>query len=244
MLGGLADVAHPDALALVITRLDEAAVRDEVESAAIAIARAIMGASRSETRAAMEKLLAVSKNKQIAAEARQIIQQIDKFADSITAWQLAGPYSQQGKGYAQLLDIAFEPEKPGAQGVEWRLLPAGTDPARPWILDLLKAIGGEQRAAYALTWVHSETEQPARLEMGSDDGIKAWLNGKLVHANNVARAAIPYTDKVDITLKAGWNPLLLKITQNSSPWEFCARICARTGKPLRNIRLDPAHEGE
>jgi len=244
VLGGLADVAHPEALALAMTQLDDATVRTEAASAAVTIARAIMGTRRKAARGAMEKVLALLKSGPVAAEARQIIQQIDQFADSITAWRVAGPYSQEGKRYDQLFHIALEPEKPDAKGVEWRMLPAGTDPKRPWILDLLKAVGGAQRVAYVLTWVHADKAQPARLELGSDDGVKAWLNGKLVHANNVARAAKPYTDKVNVALKAGWNPLLLKITQNDSPWEFCARICGRKGQRLGTIRFDPAHEGE
>lgn len=244
VLGGLADVAHPEALALAMTQLDDAAVRTEAAAAVVKIARAIMGTDRKAARGAMEKVLALVKSGPVAAEARRVIQQIDQFADSITAWRIAGPYAQEGKQYSQLFHMAFEPEKPDAKGVEWRPLPAGTDPKRPWILDLLKAIGGEQRVAYALTWVHSEAEQPARLELGSDDGVKAWLAGKLVHANNVARAAKPYTDKADVTLKAGWSPLLLKITQNDSPWEFCARLCDRDGEPLGGLRFDPAHEGE
>ena len=243
VLGGLASVAHAEALALAMTQLDDAAVRTEAASAAAKIARAIMGTDRTAARGAMERVLALLKSGPVAAEARQILQQIDQFADSITAWRIAGPYSQEGKRYSELFDIVFEPEKPDAKGIEWRLLPAGTDPARPWILDLLKAIGGAQRVAYALTWVHSDKAQPARLELGSDDGVKAWLNGKLVHANNAARAAKPYTDKANVALKAGWSPLLLKITQNDSPWEFCARICGRDGKPLRTIRFDPAHTG-
>ena len=54
---------------------------------------------------------------------------------------------------------------------------------------------------------------------------------------------MPYTDKADITLKAGWNRLLLKITQNIGPWEFCARICRRDDQRLDNIRIDAAHKG-
>ncbi|MGB2821785.1 MAG: hypothetical protein WBF17_12440, partial [Phycisphaerae bacterium] len=216
----------------------------EAASAAVKIARAVMVADRDAARAAMEKLLAVSKDKRIAAEARQVIGQIDRFAGSITAWRVAGPYAKEGKGYSELFDIAFEPERPGVKGVAWRHLPAGTDPQRPWVLDLLKAIGGEQRVAYALTWIHSQTAQPARLELGSDDGVKAWLNGRLVHANNTARAAEAYTDRCDVALQAGWNPLLLKITQNQHPWEFCARICRRDGRRLDGIRIDAAHEGD
>jgi HEAT repeat protein len=244
ILAGLADVAHVDALALVMAHLDDPAVGTEAASAAVAVARAVMGADRDAARAAMEKVLIVSKNRQLVAEAQRIIGQIDKFADSITAWRIAGRYSQKGKRYSELFDIVFEPEKPDAERVEWRSLTAGTDSTRPWILDLLKAIGGHQRVAYALTWVHSEKAQPAQLQLGSDDGVKAWLNGQLVHANNAARAAMPYTDKANVSLRKGWNPLLLKITQNDYPWEFCARICRRDGKPLAGLRIDRDHEGE
>ena len=244
VLAGLAGAAHADALELAAKHLADPAVRAEAAHAVMTLARATLGTDREAARGTLEKLLAVVKDKRVAAQARQIIGQIDQFADSITAWRVAGPYEQKGKDYRQLFDIAFEPEKPGAKGVTWRVLPAGTDPQRPRILDLKKAIGGDQRAAYALTWVHSEQSQPARLELGSDDGVKAWLNGRLVHANNTARAAVAYTDKADITLKAGWNPLLLKITQNQIPWEFCARICRRDGGTLTTIRIDPSHSGD
>jgi len=243
VLSGLAGVAHGDALDVVLPCLDEASVRDEAALAAVSIARATLGADRRRAREAMAKLLAVTKSGPVAAQARGVIGLIDRFADAITAWRVAGPYVKAGKMYNQLFDIPFAPEQPGAAGVTWRPLPAGTDPKRPMILDLRKALGGDQRVAYALTWVHSAAAQPARLDLGTDDGVKAWLNGKLVHANNVARAAVPYTDKVNVTLKAGWNPLLLKITQNQIPWEFCARIRRRDGRKLEGIRIDPTHQG-
>jgi hypothetical protein len=244
VLAGLAGVAHADALKLAMAHVDDAGAGPEAAAAAVAIARAIAGTDRIAARAAMEKLLAAKKGTRIAAQASQIIATIDKFADAITAWRVAGPFVKKGMNYSQLFNVVFEPEKPHAKGVVWRALPAATDPKRPWILDLKRALGGDQRAAYVLTWVHSDKAQPARLEMGSDDGIKAWLNGELVHAKNAARAAIPYTDKVNVMLKAGWNPLMLKITQNNVPWEFCARVATREGKELEGIRIDATHEGD
>ncbi len=47
--------------------------------------------------------------------------------------------------------------------------------------------------------------------LGSDDGIKVWLNGKLVHENPTARAVAPNQDTVQLDLAAGTNSLLLKI---------------------------------
>jgi len=246
VLSGIAGVAHVDALKLVIPLLDDAAVRGEAALAAVSIARATMGANRKQARDAMEKVLTASKGKPVAAEAQRVIRQIDALGNCIAAWRISGPYVKKGVKYDKLFDIPFAPETPGAGGVVWRTVSAGTDPKRPPIVDLKKAIGGDQRAAYALTWIHSEKAIDARLDMGSDDGIKAWLNGKLVHAKNAPRAAIPYTDKVQIKLKTGWNPLLLKITQNNVPWEFCARITTpkSTGQPVEGLRTDCMHEGD
>jgi len=244
VLSGIAGVAHSDALKLVMPLLDDATVRGEAALAAVSIARATMGADRKGARTAMVKVRTAAKGTPAAVDAGRVIRQIDAFADCITAWRISGPYVKKGMKYNQLFDIPFAPEKPGAKGVVWRPLAAGTDPKRAFILDLLRAVGGEQRAAYALTWVYSDAARPARLGVGSDDGVKAWLNGKLVHANNTARAAIPYTDKANITLKAGWNRLMLKITQNNGPWDFCARICSRKGERIDDIRIDCTHKGD
>jgi len=243
VLGALAQVPHRDALELAMSHAGNETLRAEAELAAVTIARTIMGAESERVRVAAKKLGA-SPDKRIAKEARGILAQLDRFADAIVAWRISGPYVQKGKMYHQLFDIVLEPEKYDAKDVKWQSIEAGTHAKYPQVLDVRRALGGDQRVAYALTWVHSENAQPVSLQMGTDDGVKAWLNGKLVHANNTARAAIPYTDKVNVALKKGWNPLLLKVTQNQIPWEFCARICGRDGKRLKDLRFDPYHEGE
>jgi hypothetical protein len=81
-------------------------------------------------------------------------------------------------------------------------MPAGTDPARPWYLDLLKALdGGERRAAYLRTRLQWPAAQRVTLRIGSDDGIKVWVNGQLVHANNATRSFAPDQDSATVTLK-------------------------------------------
>ncbi len=122
----------------------------------------------------------------------------------------------------------------------WKAWPSGADSKGPWVMDLLKALGGEECVAYARTWIHSAQQQPARLELGSDDGIKVWLNQQLVHAENVARALKPASDKVVVTLKPGWNLLLLKITQHNQGWAFCARLVKPDGSPLDGLQFDAA----
>jgi HEAT repeat protein len=236
LLSGLGTIADEQALALAMPMLDDAAVRPEAAQAVIQIAGAISGARPEVAGAALRKVLEVSADPAAQKAAQAALQQIQEMASYITAWQVAGPYEQAGRNFAALFDIPFPPEGAEGESVNWQALPAGTDPAQPWKMDLLKALGGEQRVAYARTWIYSPDERAARLELGSDDGVKAWLNGRLVHANNASRALQPGSDKVDVTLRQGWNPLLLKVTQNTAGWEFCVRLAGPDGAPIAGVR--------
>jgi len=45
-----------------------------------------------------------------------------------------------------------------------------------------------------------------------------------------------------VQLKQGWNALMIKVVQNTGPWEFCARLVARDGGKLAGIRIDATRE--
>jgi hypothetical protein len=147
-------------------------------------------------------------------------------------WEVSGPYMQEGKNYSALFDIPFAPEINGSKGARWRKMPTGTDSSQPWYLDLLKVLnGGEQRVAYLRTKLQWPSERKVKLWIGSDDGNKVWVNGKLVHANNVARSFTPDQDSTTVTLKKGENIIMMKITQNNLPWGASLRI--EEPKPLK-----------
>lgn len=84
-------------------------------------------------------------------------------------------------------------------------------------------------SAYAHTYVHSPADADAVLLCGSDDGIKAWLNGEVVWRNDVNRAAVPGEDRTPIRLRKGWNSLLVKVRQGMAHWQFCAQIADADG---------------
>jgi HEAT repeat protein len=238
VLSGLANVSDPKALQLVHKCLDDETVKVEAALAVVKIAGGICSSYPDQAKAALQKVIAGSTDDSLRKLAQDVISTIDKFEDFITSWQVCGPYMQEGKNYPELFDIVFPPETAAAKDVKWILMPAGTDQARPWVLDLLKLFGGEQRVAYLRTWIHSDNQQQGRLEIGSDDGVKVWLNGSVVHANNVARPLTPSSDNVNVTLNQGWNTLLVKVTQNNLPWEFCARLRKSDGGKLEGIRID------
>lgn len=235
---GLAKVSDADAIKLAESFLADDAIRAEAGMAIVQIARDISGVNRNAAKSALARLLATTPDAAVRDAAEAVLNQIEPGIGYVTAWQVAGPYAEAGKNYRALFDTVFPPEQPDAKQVIWRALPAGTDPSKPWLLDLLKFLGGEQCVAYVRTCIHSDKPQPARLDLGTDDGVRIWLNGAQVHANNTARPIRPGQDKAAITLKRGWNTLLLKITQNNMGWEFCVRIVKPDGGLLTGLRAE------
>lgn len=83
--------------------------------------------------------------------------------------------------------------------------------------------------AFALAEINSDREQSVVLAFGSDDGIKVYLNGKLVHKNWIPRGVTPDDDAVPVTLQKGSNQLLLAIQDVNQGWGFTARILDKQG---------------
>lgn len=243
VLAALGNVAHPAALAMIQGCMADEAIKAEASLAAVSAARSMMGLYRDEAKAVMVKLAAETKDADTKKQARQIVREIDAFGDTITAWQVTGPYTEAGKGYTQLFDTVFSPEQPDAKDVTWRVLPVSVrGGGGPAVLNLLVAGEGDNRVAYLRTWVHSAKAQGAWIEIGADDGVKVWLNDKVVVNENRGGACVPGMFKADVALREGANLVFVKVTQGSGPWELCLRLCGRDGKPLTGLRAAPSRE--
>jgi len=247
VLSGLGNTESFAAMQMAASYLQDEALRQEAEFAVVKIAEGIYGSYPQESKDVLKKIIQASVNESLKEQAQEVINQIERFDDYITAWEVSGPYTKEGTDGPGLFDVAFGPEQfggeltvepqTGAQGVTWRVMPAGTNQDRPWLMEMDKLLGGDNRVAYLRTRVSSDKEQKARLEIGSDDGIKVWLNGQVVHANNVIRAAAPAQDNVEVTLKQGWNQLLLKVTQGGGEWSVCARLRAPDGGRPEGLKV-------
>ena len=235
ILAGLANVGHVDSLKLLEPLLGDRAVRAEAQAAAIKVASAVAGADHDLATATLEKIVASPANARIKAAAAAAIAKINQYRDYILAWMVSGPYTKAGKDGPALFDVVFPPEKPGAKGVKWRPISA----AKGAGVDLRAAIGGDNRSAYLRTTIESPRKQDAMLEMGSDDSLKAWLNGKLIHATNASRSLVPGQDKVKVSLRAGENVLLLKVTNGGTDWGAAARVIGPDGKPIAGLKVLP-----
>lgn len=104
------------------------------------------------------------------------------------------------------------------------------------MINIAEAVGSEENsAAYLQARLWSESDQQVGLELGSDDGVKVWLNGQVVHSNNASRAVSAGQDKVKVGVKRGWNELMLKITNGGGDWGACARVVGADGKKVTGV---------
>lgn len=129
-------------------------------------------------------------------------------------WEVAGPYLQLDKKANELFDIPFGPELPDTD-VPWQPISIEPYEQHPAYVNLNKSLlHFEQAVTYLRTEITSNRQKPAQLEIYTDDGVKAWLNGKLVHASNNSRGIPEKPDTVAVTLKKGPNHLMLKVTED------------------------------
>jgi hypothetical protein len=122
-------------------------------------------------------------------------------------------------------------------GLEWK--PVAAPPDNIWVfgaaelpwLDLAKAVGFKRnQLAYAHTYVFSPRGGPARIVVQHGEGMKAWVNGKEVYRQPergmtlagyepISRHELNNLDqpspRFDLTLRKGWNRLLLKVSTSN-----------------------------
>ena len=154
-------------------------------------------------------------------------------------WSVVGPFpNDNGAGF----DAVYPPEKAidldaalagaGGQTVHWQ--PALSD--ADGFVNLLSLFQPNQNVvAYAVIAVKSAVARTALLSAGSDDGLKAWVNGKLILSDNAVRGAAPGEDEAPVALHAGWNHVLLKITQGGGGWGFYCDLLDSQHRPLPGL---------
>jgi hypothetical protein len=94
-------------------------------------------------------------------------------------------------------------------------------------------ITGANSANYLYRVIESEKPQVVKLSLGSDDGIKLWVNGREVLAKKVGRnVAAADQESAVIQLAAGRNELLLKIANGggASGFYYAATQAAATAE--------------
>jgi hypothetical protein len=149
----------------------------------------------------------------------------------VDTWAVCGPFDNAN---AVGFDAVYGPEKDMAKGIDPDAKYDGLGGKVGWVkaktaddtLDFLPLFPNNQEnaAAYAYVLVKSPKDMTCNLSIGSDDGAKAFLNGKQVYAHAEDRGLTKDEDTADLMLKAGDNNLLVKVVQVGGAWSLCVRL--------------------
>ncbi len=134
-------------------------------------------------------------------------------------------------------EVKFVPG--GAETVRWddREFAWKTIESTEDVVDLGEHLSSEpSSAAYAAALVEASEAQSFLIGLGSDDGVRVWLNGELVHDHWVSRPVVRDQDLIEVTLPKGPNRLLLKIFNQTADWGFACRRLSPQSQVDRMIR--------
>jgi len=162
----------------------------------------------------------------------------------ITAWLLRGTYSistSNTRDFDFLSSLGGETKKFNIK----EIISEGLDknswlPITPnsYIINFQEFFGkSPNKVCYALTFIESQETQPVIIKCGSDDGIKIFLNGKMIHNNNIWRGVTPDEDVIKANLNKGLNTLLVKVNNGEGGFEFCLKILSNYNQSLKNIKI-------
>ena len=93
-----------------------------------------------------------------------------------------------------------------------------------------------------ITLVSDEDVEGAMIGVSSDDSVKVWLNGEVVHTNAVNRGrggAGSFQDSFAVNLVKGDNVLMIKVSERGGGWGMFAGINA----PVEAVYKSPAELG-
>jgi len=245
VLGSMGQASDPQVLALIVPYLKDADVRAEALASLMSLAQSSVEPYPWLALEAALKVKEVATDESTIKDADKVLKRVKELEDYVSVWEIAGPYIEAGKSWQALHTTAFDPEKPGTTP-KWRLLQGAFDGGQGWGVFLSKnqSLAGNDRVAYLRTnlWVPKDIPK-AQAYVGSDDGIKMWVNGEVVLDKNVTRAMKPGDDTPVVHLRQGWNPVMLKLTQGDNDWSFSLRFRNPDVSVIEGLKVSPVVVG-
>ncbi len=236
VLSGIACVPDHRTLDVIAACWKDEALAAEARMAFLQAAKLVGGMEPDSTRSRLREAIEEIDDGEFEVAAETVIDSLIAGRGQITSWMVAGPYGAAGEN---LFDDVYPPEEAAGTGVVWSAISAMDGPFTRYIVagdvNLIARVGGSNCVAYLRAGLYVPESKVVSLELGSDDGIKAWINGELVHANDFRGALQRGRDKVTVHLEQGWNRLLLKVTQGTGEWGATARIVTPAGDPVPGL---------
>jgi poly(3-hydroxybutyrate) depolymerase len=165
----------------------------------------------------------------------------------VKTWLVAGPFAEPldadplaGQGGEASLKAQADAELKRADGtvVRWKESTSWSDAFG--VDAALGLTAPDSGTAYAYALVKRAAAGPAVLSLGSDEGVRVWVNGKMVHERRGSRPLVLDEDRVPVELGAGENAVLVKTEQRRGPWAFSLRVLEPGTIPAPVQEIGPA----
>ncbi len=155
-------------------------------------------------------------------------------------WHVIGPFPNPhllGTEISPAIDSVYAPEREpdlglsyvGLEGETMRWQPATAGQDGRVRLNTYFA-PNDWVAAYAQSFLYSPDEREAVLLLGADDAHVLWVNGQRVSARQGRNISVADELQIPVSLKAGWNQILLKVADLDGGWAFLIRVADPSGQ--------------
>lgn len=150
----------------------------------------------------------------------------------ITTWLVAGPFKAGVNGDPESMKKAFDMDVKISNPKEGESLDIEGE-SKTWQKfglnngDLnLDHIFSNPEFVYAYAYAEVEMDEAGEhmVGIGSDDGVKIWFNGELVHEKWIGRALKKNEDLVSLHFRKGKNTILAKIQNQQYGWAFSLEL--------------------
>jgi hypothetical protein len=142
----------------------------------------------------------------------------------LTKWWIIGPFDNPDENG---LFVVYPPEEEfdssktyigrKNQSVKWQPY----DNKISGYIDFTKIFkDSDLGVAYAQCNIEMSEDSDIMIGVGSNDGVRLWVNGLLLLDNKIGRSAEPNQDVLSVPLEKGKNTVLLKIDQRGGGWGF------------------------
>ena len=161
------------------------------------------------------------------------------FPTVLSDWWQAGPF--KAKSYAAAFEEVSGPEREARLDRDAKFGKVGYEHRPAFVDGRTHALKGERSAIYLAREIRTPQARRLRVALGSDDGLRVYLNGQEVHRNPTLRGVALAQDLVDLHLRAGENVLVLKVVNDGGPTGFAFEVVpdASAPSPLRPAALLP-----
>lgn len=159
--------------------------------------------------AEMDRLLDSLRNSVSPEEAAKFFEKNKPPMPEGRDWQVSPVYAS--KSFDEAFDRAEEAEPGQAGGAQWRPIPLEIGK------DLTSLIGKDSASVYVKGIVRLRAARKITFGVSSDDAVKVWLNGKLIHSKKIGRGLNMGVDTVKGDFRAGDNELVVKIVNMTGP---------------------------